>query len=296
MLYTVYILVQGFTHRFQSRVMNNVGWSQWSQSVDLHIQRPPILKLTTALGNWVQAWDDALGMWAYTNQLTGETVTKKPPAFAALERALKAEQEAQRKRLAKSIGELGGSGAGGEGGDGSPMSAKTFIGPPWLNPQFRQKRFRFLHKLQQDTGRRRTVGGVEVLTSGGAAIELRIRRAHMLADTITALGRLSKSQLRRKMKIHYAGENGIDEGGLTADWFAFASKAFFEKQNKPPMFQRLDGGLGYSIRPVPLSFDEEKKEALLENFTQFGRFVGKALLERGLMEVSEVKVKEVREE
>jgi hypothetical protein len=70
-------LAAGNAHRFQCRCRNRVGFSEWSQSVDLRTQRPPVLRLATALGNWVQEWDDALGMWTYTNLTSGLVVTKK---------------------------------------------------------------------------------------------------------------------------------------------------------------------------------------------------------------------------
>mmetsp|Transcript_38997 Transcript_38997/g.117240 ORF Transcript_38997/g.117240 Transcript_38997/m.117240 type:complete len:279 (-) Transcript_38997:1064-1900(-) len=51
-------------------------------------------------------------------------------------------------------------------------------------------------------------------------VQLRVRRSHLLSNSIDAVMSLSNPRdLRKTWRLEYLGEDGIDAGGLSRDWF-----------------------------------------------------------------------------
>ena len=60
-----------------------------------------------------------------------------------------------------------------------------------------------------------------------ATLEVSVRRAHLVHDSFVALRGLGPHEARRKLRVSFDGEDGIDSGGLSKDWFLLLSRAFF---------------------------------------------------------------------
>lgn len=59
-------------------------------------------------------------------------------------------------------------------------------------------------------------------------LQLTIRRAHLLADTLRQIDRKPVLDLTKPLKIQFAGEEGIDEGGLVKEFFAICWQDLFK--------------------------------------------------------------------
>ena len=73
-----------------------------------------------------------------------------------------------------------------------------------------------------------------MLFSMAPQLELKIRRAHIVEDTVMALNRHSVWELRRPLKIRFEAngqlEMGEDQGGLSAEFFELAIQQLFQPQ------------------------------------------------------------------
>ena len=78
-------------------------------------------------------------------------------------------------------------------------------------------------------------------------VQLKIRRSHLLADSLEEI-LAKKFDLKKKLKIVFEGEEGIDLGGLTKEWFMLITKDIVDKQcniftyEKESGFYWLKGG------------------------------------------------------
>lgn len=57
---------------------------------------------------------------------------------------------------------------------------------------------------------------------------LHIRRDHIVEDALNQLSVQGTRDLKKKLKIVFAGEEGIDEGGLTKEFFQLIVKELFD--------------------------------------------------------------------
>jgi alpha-tubulin suppressor-like RCC1 family protein len=84
-----------------------------------------------------------------------------------------------------------------------------------LNPLLKSRVLRLEHKLTQ---------AVSQVTSMVPVYEITIRRDHLLEDAIRQLRDVPDSQLRKRLMIKFVGEEGIDAGGLTAEFLQLLSR------------------------------------------------------------------------
>ena len=134
--------------------------------------------------------------------------------------------------------------------------------------KFRKKRFQFLFALWKLS---------DAVESDDVPLKLKLRRTHVLYDSFRCFKRFTSSELvNGKLNISYFGEDGIDSGGITKDWFIDMSKQFANPEAcllRP--VEEQDGS-------VALWFD--KKSSVqpdhLEYYCMMGRFLGKAILDR----------------
>ena len=80
-------------------------------------------------------------------------------------------------------------------------------------------------------------GGRSSPTAGGPSsptslerLHLKVRRKSILEDSFEAIFRKPAKDLRRGTHVQFAGEDGIDSGGLTYDWFLQCSRQLFNAQ------------------------------------------------------------------
>jgi hypothetical protein len=59
-------------------------------------------------------------------------------------------------------------------------------------------------------------------------IQLSIRRAHLLQDSVDAVMSLGRDDMRKRWRVKFLGEEGLDAGGLARDWFEQVSQQIFD--------------------------------------------------------------------
>ena len=57
---------------------------------------------------------------------------------------------------------------------------------------------------------------------------LRIRRNHIVRDSLQQIQRMSKMDLRKPLKVKFAGEEGVDEGGVSKEYFQVITRELID--------------------------------------------------------------------
>lgn len=60
-------------------------------------------------------------------------------------------------------------------------------------------------------------------------LRISVRRAYILEDSYNQLRMRSTSDLKGRLTVHFQGEEGIDAGGLTREWYQLLSRVIFDK-------------------------------------------------------------------
>ena len=61
----------------------------------------------------------------------------------------------------------------------------------------------------------------------GGPINLRIRRKDIFMDSYHHFQKKRTEELRGKLNIEFVGEEGVDAGGVTREWFIVLSREIF---------------------------------------------------------------------
>jgi len=112
-----------------------------------------------------------------------------------------------------------------------------------------------------------------------ARLELNVRRPHAFEDSFNQLRVVSKSQLRSPLKVKFAGEEGVDAGGVSREWYQVMSREMFNPGIS--LFEAVPQGSS-TYQPNPNSIvqtDEARGISHLDYFKFVGHVVGKALLD-----------------
>lgn len=116
--------------------------------------------------------------------------------------------------------------------------------------------------------------------NGGATsgtVRVHVRRDHVFEDSFYQLRMRTPGEMKSKLNIVFQGEEGVDAGGVTREWFSVMSKEMFNPQFS--LFQPVPEG-GTTFQPNPSSVvqnDEARGTNHLHFFKFAGRVVGKAL-------------------
>jgi len=70
-------------------------------------------------------------------------------------------------------------------------------------------------------------GGPLILDMQSLVFQLKVRRSHVVQDTFDILKDRAPSDLRRPLRVHFSGEEGVDEGGVTREYFGLLSRELF---------------------------------------------------------------------
>jgi hypothetical protein len=101
-----------------------------------------------------------------------------------------------------------------------------------------------------------------------------IHRDTILEDSFTRIMSLEPAAMRKIFRFEFIGEQALDSGGLTREWYEVVSKQLFNVDNG--LFQfTLNDSVTYQINP----FSAELNDLHLNWFHFAGRLVGKALLD-----------------
>lgn len=60
-------------------------------------------------------------------------------------------------------------------------------------------------------------------------LRISVRRAYVLEDSYNQLRMRSTQDLKGRLAVHFQGEEGIDAGGLTREWYQLLSRVIFDK-------------------------------------------------------------------
>jgi E3 ubiquitin-protein ligase HUWE1 len=110
------------------------------------------------------------------------------------------------------------------------------------------------------------------------ALRVVVRRPHVLTDSYQQLHLRSGAELRGRLTVQFQGEEGVDAGGVSREWFTILSRAMFDpsfalfvpSEGRDAVFQPNKDS---AINPEHLSY-----------FTFCGRVVGKALTDGQLLD------------
>lgn len=109
-------------------------------------------------------------------------------------------------------------------------------------------------------------------------VRINVRRETMLGDSLSGIMSLSQKDLRKIWRIQFAGEEGIDAGGLTREWYHLITQELFNPENGLWIFSSTNQ-MCMQINPASGIVMEEH----LIYFRFLGRVIGKALFDRQLV-------------
>jgi hypothetical protein len=142
---------------------------------------------------------------------------------------------------------------------------------------FKEKQFWFLNHMSD----------IQKPWSDGC-IRIEVSRTNILHETFAQFSRLEKKVLHRYMRIQFAGEPGIDAGGLEREWFGLTTQALLD-----PEFGLFtcsaDGPMAGTYHISPLSGHPNACKVASSHLKWFhfaGRFFAKAIMEQQSLNVT----------
>ncbi|KAK4767786.1 hypothetical protein SAY87_002927 [Trapa incisa] len=109
-------------------------------------------------------------------------------------------------------------------------------------------------------------------------LRISVRRAYVLEDSYNQLRMRSMQELKGRLNVHFQGEEGIDAGGLTREWYQLLSRVIFDRGAL--LFTTV--GNNATFQPNPNSVYQTEH---LSYFKFVGRVVAKALFDGQLLDV-----------
>ncbi|XP_019051618.1 PREDICTED: E3 ubiquitin-protein ligase UPL1-like isoform X2 [Nelumbo nucifera] len=109
-------------------------------------------------------------------------------------------------------------------------------------------------------------------------LRISVRRAYVLEDSYNQLRMRSSQDLKGRLTVQFQGEEGIDAGGLTREWYQLLSRVIFDKGAL--LFTTV--GNNATFQPNPNSVYQTEH---LSYFKFVGRVFAKALFDGQLMDV-----------
>jgi HECT-domain (ubiquitin-transferase) len=111
---------------------------------------------------------------------------------------------------------------------------------------------------------------------------VQVARDRVFDESYAQLKHLTAERWKGQMGVEFVDEQGIDEGGLTKEWFILISQEIFN----PDRALFLQSNAGTTYYPNPMSSIQHEHISL---FKFIGRIVGKALYEQQLLDCYFVK-------
>lgn len=116
--------------------------------------------------------------------------------------------------------------------------------------------------------------------SGGAGaptLHLQVSRKNVFADSYGQFANLTADQVRGKLDVRFKGEEGIDAGGLTREWYEILARDMFNPDYA--LFTESEDGTTFQPNPHSDVHDNH-----LMYFKFVGRVLGKAILDGQLLD------------
>ena len=169
------------------------------------------------------------------------------------------------------------------------------------NVEFRKKRYRFIRAVRRRAVllERRQSRSIYAMTDEDfaaacdrgnpaadepvsptivAVMALTVERERIFEDTYEQFMQIQKHQLSRRTRVEFAGEVGIDSGGLTKEWYLELARSFYDKERR--LFRRVANGASMGIDPRSAKL----KNGGVPELRFVGRIFGKAVFDRQLMD------------
>ncbi|XP_073020547.1 E3 ubiquitin-protein ligase UPL1-like isoform X2 [Primulina eburnea] len=109
-------------------------------------------------------------------------------------------------------------------------------------------------------------------------LRISVRRAYILEDSYNQLRKKPSQDLKGRLNVHFQGEEGIDAGGLTREWYQLLSRVLFDKGAL--LFTTVRNNATFQPNPNSVYQTEH-----LSYFRFVGRVVAKALFDGQLLDV-----------
>ena len=147
-----------------------------------------------------------------------------------------------------------------------PLSALVRVIPLRSYLSFHNKTAYFLTELKKARG-----------SHGRRSIQIQVSRENVFENSFQALRNRSIADWRGRLSITFRGEEGIDAGGLTREWYQVLAREIFNP-NYALFTAAADGA---TFQPNPLSNINMNH---LDYFKFVGRIIGKAVVDGHLMD------------
>ena len=108
------------------------------------------------------------------------------------------------------------------------------------------------------------------------SLKVNVSREHVFVDSFRQLQFKGTDELRRKLSVNFNGEEGLDAGGVTREWFCEVAKEVFN-----PMYALFRPAGDLTFQPNPQS---QINPDHLQYFKFVGRVIGKAICDGHLMD------------
>jgi hypothetical protein len=103
--------------------------------------------------------------------------------------------------------------------------------PFLLDPIAKTQLLHISHEYQQQAQMRQSI--IESLHFGvvpNPFLVLVVRRDHLLEDTLNQISQKDPSELKKPLRVHFANEQGVDEGGVQREFFHLLLVQLFDLQ------------------------------------------------------------------
>lgn len=98
-------------------------------------------------------------------------------------------------------------------------------------------------------------------------LRISVRRAYVLEDSYNQLRMRSTQDLKGRLNVHFQGEEGIDAGGLTREWYQLLSRVIFDK-----------GALLFTTVGNNASFQPNPNSVYQTEHLSYFKFVGRVVI------------------
>lgn len=110
-------------------------------------------------------------------------------------------------------------------------------------------------------------------------VKIVIRRQTLLEDSVNAIMALSRDDMRKRWRIEFSGEPGIEAGGLTREWFQLVTEQIFDP-DRGLWLSSVNNQMSMQINPASHILCPDD---YLKFFRVLGRVMGRALFDRQLI-------------
>jgi len=108
------------------------------------------------------------------------------------------------------------------------------------------------------------------------ALRLSVRRQRVFEESFQALRYKTAHEMRRRLTVSFHGEEGMDAGGLTREWYSVLAREIFN-----PNYALFTSPASVTFQPNPQSFVNPDH---LSYFKFVGRVIGKAICDGQLLD------------